>query len=290
MSAALREAGLRAQALVAQDCEAVLAYLRCHPQENLLLIDQVESIVSPRGESPEIPPQVIVVRRGDTIEGVAGLRPSMILDWAMTEAGFEGCLPILGAASAGLIKSPRAGVERIWRQLRLRGRKALLDRGETGWVRSASISPPSAWAPPPPAILRPAVEGDLAELVEAARGSLREEGRPDPFRGDPDGFRRWVRGRLPRARVVALGGKPVFVGYADVRRSEGWLIQGVYCWPEHRRAGYARAGMAGMIQEAFAAGAGHVQLAVVEGNDAAKGLYSSLGFEPFCELRTILFA
>ena len=290
MSAALREDGLRAQPLLAQDREPVLAYLLRHPQENLLLIDQVESIATSRRGPQEVPPQVIVVRRGKTIEGVAGLRPSMILDWAITESGFEACLPILGSASAGLIKSPRAGVERLWHQLRLRGRKALLDRGETGWVRSASVPATLAWVPPPPAVLRPAVESDLPELVEAARGSLREEGRPDPFRGDPEGFRRWVRGRLPRARVVSLKGKPVFVGYADVRRPEGWLIQGVYCWPEHRRAGYGRAGMAGMIREAFASGAGHVQLAVVQGNEAARGLYASLGFEPFCELRTILFA
>ncbi|MAJ60546.1 MAG: hypothetical protein CBC48_11305 [bacterium TMED88] len=290
MSAALREEGLRAQSLLAQDRESVLAYLLRHPRENLLLIDQVESIASPRRGSRDMPPQGIVVRRGDVIEGVAGLRPSIILDWAMTEASFEACLPILRSASAGLIKSPRSGVEKLWHQLRLRGREALLDRGETGWVRSASVSVSPVWTPPPPAILRPAVESDLPELVEAARGSLREEGRPDPFRGDPEGFRRWVRGRLPRARVVALEGKPVFVGYADVRRSEGWLIQGVYCWPDHRRAGYARSGMAGMIEEAFAAGAEHVQLAVVEGNEAARGLYASLGFEPFCELRTILFA
>ncbi len=289
MSAALREDTIRARVLLAQDREPVLSHLLRHRRENLHLIDQVASIAS-RRRPQEMPPQVIVVWRGESIEGVAALRPSMVLDWAITEAGLEACLPILGAASAGLIKSPRAGVERLWHQLKLRGREALLDRRETGWVLSASDSPIPDFAPSPPAQLRPAVESDLAHLVDAARGSLREESRPDPFRGDPEGFRRWVRGRLPRARVVALDGKPAFVAYADVRRSEGWLIQGVYCWPGHRRKGYARAGMACMIREAFTAGAGHVQLAVVEGNMAARGLYSSLGFEPFCELRTILFA
>jgi len=32
-----------------------------------------------------------------------------------------------------------------------------------------------------------------------------------------------------------------------------------------------------------------VQLAVVDGNERALNLYEALGFEAFCELRTILF-
>jgi ribosomal protein S18 acetylase RimI-like enzyme len=47
--------------------------------------------------------------------------------------------------------------------------------------------------------------------------------------------------------------------------------------------------MSGLVQEAFAAGAAHVQLAVVAGNAEASRLYEGLGFEPFGELRTVLF-
>jgi predicted GNAT family acetyltransferase len=79
------------------------------------------------------------------------------------------------------------------------------------------------------------------------------------------------------------------VAYADVRRPEGWLIQGVYTWPEVRRRGFARRGMDSVIREAFASGATHVQLAVVQGNDRASRLYEKLGFQAFSELRTILF-
>ncbi len=81
----------------------------------------------------------------------------------------------------------------------------------------------------------------------------------------------------------------VFVCYADVRRSQGWLIQGVYTWPEARRRGFARRGMDSVIREAFASGTSHVQLAVVAGNERASALYRHLGFESFSELRTILF-
>jgi predicted GNAT family acetyltransferase len=47
--------------------------------------------------------------------------------------------------------------------------------------------------------------------------------------------------------------------------------------------------MAGICQEAFESGADHVQLAVVNGNAAAERLYERLGFEPFAQLRTVLF-
>jgi predicted GNAT family acetyltransferase len=95
---------------------------------------------------------------------------------------------------------------------------------------------------------------------------------------------------LPHARVIEVAGEIVFVGYADVRRAEGWLVQGVYTWPAQRGKGFAAGGMSGIVTEAFAAGADHVQLAVVAGNRAGMRLYASLGFDAFDELRTILFA
>jgi RimJ/RimL family protein N-acetyltransferase len=48
--------------------------------------------------------------------------------------------------------------------------------------------------------------------------------------------------------------------------------------------------MRDLCREAFRAGAEHVQLAVVDGNEAGRRLYEGLGFEPFGALRTILFA
>jgi predicted GNAT family acetyltransferase len=80
------------------------------------------------------------------------------------------------------------------------------------------------------------------------------------------------------------------VGYADVRLREGWLLQGVYCWPEFRRQRFASTGVSDLCCEAVVAGAEHVQLSVVDGNEAARRLYEGLGFEPFGKLRTILFA
>jgi len=138
--------------------------------------------------------------------------------------------------------------------------------------------------------VRPAALADLEALVEAARASLREEGRPDPFLGDPRGFRRWVAARHGRALVAEREGRVVWVGYADVRLPEGWLLQGVYTWPDARRTGLAAAGVSALCRQAFEAGAEHVQLSVVEGNRPALALYERLGFRFHASLRTLLFA
>jgi len=195
--------------------------------------------------------------------------------------------PSLSGLGAGLVRSPACGVTRLWSHLERDGRRAVVDRREI--AHRLDLSSATVAALPEAPDLRPARPADLEDLVVAARASLREEGRPDPFDGDPAGFRSWVAGRLGRAYVQEDGGKVVFVGYADVQRSEGWLLQGVYTWPDRRRRGFARSGVAGLARRAAAAGAAHVQLAVVRGNEAAERLYEGLGFRPFLELRTILF-
>jgi ribosomal protein S18 acetylase RimI-like enzyme len=267
--------------------DEAVAYLSRDPLRNLLLIDLVESVGRPAPPA-EIPAEVLVGRDGDRICGVIGVRPSLVLDAALQPSALDAFLPRLEGIATGLVKSPEAIVDALWERLAMRGRRAMIDRIERACViergseRKVEV--------PAEATLRSALDSDLDDLVTAARASLREEGRPDPFDGDPVGFRRWVRGRLHRARVVEVAGRVVFVGYADVRRRDGWLVQGVYTWPEQRRRGYAEAGMSALIREAFDSGAEHLQLAVVAGNRPAEALYRRLGFRFFADLRTILFA
>ena len=45
-----------------------------------------------------------------------------------------------------------------------------------------------------------------------------------------------------------------------------------------------------LCRRAFASGSSHVQLAVIEGNEAAEQLYERLGFRRFARLRTLLFS
>jgi predicted GNAT family acetyltransferase len=233
--------------------------------------------------------EIAVAWRGETIIGVVGLRPSIVFDRDVTPEAIEAFLPLLESLGVGLVKSPADAVEWFWRQLNRRVyRRALVDRLETAY----SVQAPHAKLAAPRASerTRAALPEDLDWLVESARESLREESRPDPFAGDARGFRRWVRGRVARARVVEQGGRILFAGYADVQRPEGWLLQGIYTRPEARRRGHASVGVSDLCRQAFAAGADHVQLAVVDGNEPGRRLYESLGFEPFGKLRTILFS
>ena len=269
-----------------EDREQALACLREAADRNLVLIDYVGRLGGALGPG-EVPPQIYGAFRDETLAGLLSIRPSVVASADLDPGALDALVPQVLRVPSGLVKAERAEVDPIWAALSRQGRRSVIDRIEVAHrLRPEAMLPAD---PALPGVARPAREEDLAELVHAARASLWEEQRPDPAEGDPRGFERWVRGRLPRARVVVEGGRAVFVGYADVRRDEGWLVQGVYTWPEHRRRGYARRGMDSIVREAFASGADHVQLAVVEGNDRAARLYEALGFEIFTELRTVLF-
>jgi RimJ/RimL family protein N-acetyltransferase len=265
---------------------AALSFLARDPVANLFLLDLAERLGAPPAPG-EARTELVGAWRGDELVAVAALRPTVAISAAPLEV-LDAFLPYLEPLGVALVKSSIEVVDALWRQLgRGRKRHVLLDRLETaymireGGARLAEVRPQER--------VRAAAVSDLEPLIVAARESLREEDRPDPFSGDVRSFKRWVRGRVARARVVESQGAIVCVGYADVRLREGWLLQGVYSWPEARRRGFARTGVSDLCREAFAAGADHVQLAVVDGNEAAHRLYEGLGFKPFGKLRTILF-
>jgi len=280
------DAPVKAHLVRRDERRAVASHLALDPLGNLFLLDLAERL----GASPppgELRAELAVAHRGSRIVAVAGLRPSVVFDVDAAEEAVEALLPFLETLGVGLVKSSARVVDHAWGELCRRApRRPIVDRYETAYVlrrEDACLGPPQRLR------ARPGRKEDLEPLVFAARESLREEGRPDPFAADLRSFRRWVGGRVPRAQVVEDGGDIVFVGYADVRRPEGWLLQGVYTWPDARGRGFATAGVSDLCREAFEAGAEHVQLAVVEGNEPAERLYRGLGFEPFGRLRTILF-
>lgn len=269
-----------------RDREAVLAYLERAPRLNLALIDHAQRLGSGSGAGVG-PAELLGAWRDGQLIGVASLQPSVVLDAAAERDALEAFLPYLGGVGSGLIKSTEDVVTPIEHWLRERRRRTVLDRIETGYVLPRGEA--RLVAPPSGVRLREARPADLEALVEAARASLREEDRPDPFQGDPQGFRRWVQGRVGRALVAESEGRLRFVGYADVRSERGWLLQGIYTWPGARRRGLGAAGVSELCRRAFDAGASHVQLAVVEGNREAGRLYERLGFRAFARLRTLLF-
>lgn len=279
-------AQIEAHHLESGERTAVLEHLAKDVRANLMLLDLVTRVTDDPAPG-EMHTQVAVATSGSEIAGVAALRPSVVLDAGMSSEALGALLPLFDPLGIGLVKSSAPLVDALWSQLSRRGRRrALVDRRETAYALdpdAASLVDGASTG------VRRANRRDLEPLVYAARESLREESRPDPFAGDIRGFRRWVEGRVARARVAESEDGVVYVGYADVQRRDGWLLQGIYTWPAARRQGFGRRGTSAMCREAFDAGASHVQLAVVEGNTAAIGLYEGLGFRPFATLRTILF-
>jgi RimJ/RimL family protein N-acetyltransferase len=267
-----------------RDCDAAIALLTPSSRDDLFLLDLVRQIPAPGDAVVD----VIAAWRGATLLGLAALRPTIVLQSGLAPPVRDALMGPLSDVTSGLIRCDEAQAGELWARFAVRGRRAIVDRRETSLVLER------AWlrgAPTPAGVaVRPAATHDLEALVEAARASLREEGRPDPFLGDPKGFRRWVAARVARAHVAELGGEAVWAGYADVRLREGHLLQGIYTWPSQRRRGIAAAGVCALCRAAFASGADHVQLSVVEGNAAARDLYVRLGFRPHATLRTILFA
>jgi len=261
--------------------------LAADAQSNLFLLDLVQSLGLPPALG-EAGAELWGAWRRRTLLGVAAIRPCIVLASQLPPLVLEALTGVLAGAESGLVKSPVESVDLLWRRLEARGRHAVVDRVERAYA--LRVCDAKLVDPPLGGRLRQASANDLDALVEAARASLREERRPDPFDGDPEGFRRWVSGRLSRAQVIDHAGRIVFVGYADVRRPEGWLLQGVYTWPFARRRGFALAGVSALCRAAFEARAEHVQLSVVEGNEAGGSLYAKLGFHSFASLRTILFA
>ncbi len=275
----------RLRLLERRDRDAACAALRRRAPENLFLLDLVDR-VGRRAQVGDVESAVLGVWEGERLVGAASLRPTVAFDVGLEGAPFALAAEAVARLSTGLIRCAPDQAERLWQRLEAAGRRAQIDRRETTLDCVAGRLPTPGRAAP---VVREAHLADLEALVDAARASLREEGRPDPFLGDPHGFRRWVRNRLPRALVAEHRGQVAFVGYSDVQLPEGWLLQGVYTWPAFRRRGLARAGVAALCARAFAAGANHVQLSVVDGNVAAYGLYEALGFERLGELRTLLF-
>lgn len=285
-TATARDLGLEVRALHPRERSLGLARLRPRSRDDLFLIDLVQQLDAPaRGDAAV---EILGVWRGRALVGLASARPTIVLESGLAADVLQALVAPLSTLSMGLIRAPASLVAPLWAELARRERRALVDRVEVSFVLAPAAY--RAVAPPAGVRVRPAALADLDRLVEAARASLREEDRPDPFLGDPRGFRRWVSSRHARALVAERLGRVEWVGYADVQRAEGWLLQGVYSWPEQRRQGLAMAGVSALCQRAFAAGAAHVQLSVVEGNAAAIALYSRLGFHRHGTLRTLLYS
>src|SRR5262249_47216407 len=152
------------------------------PRDNLLLLD----LASCLGEPPppgEMATELVGAYRAGELVGVAALRPTIAFDARISPAALDAILPMVEVLEVGLMKSDPTCVDRVWQHLvRRRRHRVWVDRFETCFAvdrSTASLVDCAAGR-----IARGAGEEDLEPLVYAARESLREEDRPDPFAGD----------------------------------------------------------------------------------------------------------
>lgn len=265
------------QALRPEQRPAVRAYLEREPHINLPLLDALERM-SRRG-----PPSLFAGFHGAEPVGVLALEPFAVFD-AEADPGF-----------VRAVFAQRKNVQAV--QLRSRAERpaplpAAFPQGDVQLdrIEHALLIEPGAVRSrpgPPGLLLRPAEPGDSEALLGAGRESLVGEGRPDPLAHSAPAFRHWVAWSLPRAVVGVLRGRVVFCCYREVRSRRGWFLQGVYTEPQQRRRGIAAACIASLCTQAFASGAAHVQLSVVDGNQAGMKLYAGIGFRAFARLRVL---
>ena len=123
--------------------------------------------------------------------------------------------------------------------------------------------------------------GDVVRLVDDYRVHYRAQ-------SDVDGTERWLRGTASRAQMrcylatasadVAVGVALVFPSPMTVRLDELWVLRDLYVATGHRGRGVGRALVSRVRDDARAAGVPRISLQTEPDNDAARGLYRSLGF------------
>jgi ribosomal protein S18 acetylase RimI-like enzyme len=124
--------------------------------------------------------------------------------------------------------------------------------------------------------------GDVVRLVDDYRVHYRAQ-------SDLDATERWLRGTARRAQMrcylatdpnddVAVGVALVFPSPMTVRLDELWALRDLYVASGHRGQGVGRALVIRVLDDARAAGVPRISLQTESDNDAARGLYRSLGF------------
>jgi ribosomal protein S18 acetylase RimI-like enzyme len=123
--------------------------------------------------------------------------------------------------------------------------------------------------------------GDVVRLVDDYRVHYRAQ-------SDFDRTERWLRGTASRAQMrcylatasadVAVGVALVFPSPMTVRLDELWVLRDLYVASGHRGQGVGRALVTRVLDDARAAGVPRISLQTESDNDAARGLYRSLGF------------
>lgn len=186
-------------------------------------------------------------------------------------------------AETVLIRGERGQVENFWLHYVERGRAAELTCRELLLELNGPAGPCAAGYE-----LRPAVDGELEQVVAMNSALLLDERGSDPLKLDPEGFRERTLRRIRRGQVWvwAPRGAVIFKAEIIARTPEVVYLEGVFVRRDERGKGHGLNAMR-RLSHLLLQDARSVCLFVNEGNGAAQALYRKVGYRPAGRYDTI---
>jgi GNAT superfamily N-acetyltransferase len=141
---------------------------------------------------------------------------------------------------------------------------------------------------PTPFVLRAAVLGDVASIVQLIHGLAEFEKLTDQVRVTPEKLRPHLFGERPVAEawvaeVEGEGGKEVvafalfFTNFSTFLAQPGLYLEDLFVKPEHRGAGIGEALLKRLAQLAVERGCGRFEWSVLDWNENAIRFYERMG-------------
>lgn len=141
--------------------------------------------------------------------------------------------------------------------------------------------------------LHPAQREDLDPLFLASARMHLEETFEDPLEKDPEAFRRHIRHRIAHGRSFLWydeGRRLIFKADLSAHSRHGAQISGVYTLPSMRGQGIATRGIYDLCEHLFEQGLALITLYVNAHNEAAKRVYTRVGFRYYADYQTVFVA
>lgn len=182
-----------------------------------------------------------------------------------------------------LLVAPRNPSDRFLSHYRWRGRPTHVNRVQDFYV--AQEADPAAGRAP----LRRAELVDLDDVVEMSEQMILEDFRLAPGSISHDAMRESMQQKIEDGRTWVLPDRGEIVFKIDVSAvfSGGAQVEGVYTRPHRRGRGFARRGVATLLEELLKT-ACFVTLHVDQENAPAKRAYEKAGFRRYSEFRLVL--
>lgn len=280
----------RFDAIGPERTEEALAFCRAHATQSVFLAGWIDD--GGLSGHPAVPRGWILAERArdERVLGLCYLSSTGILMPVMNQPTSVEHLYSVARANPGLVRvivGERALVGALWARLGSLGLLARLSRDQMVYA----VTRERFKALPSPLPMKIADATHLDELVEASAAMAREEAGDDPQARNPALFRERIRARAARGRdFVYLDGKTLgFKGNVSALSEVGGQLEGIYTLPRLRRRGLGKRGTSTLTAWVLERTT-RASLLVNDDNTLARAMYTSLGYEPIYQSRTVFVA